>query len=165
MKAPDSPARIWLQNNGLRLTRGRVAIIEAMLDAHTPLTLSELHSRVTTERCDFATVFRFIQILEKKKLVARHAWNDRQPHYELSGLPGQHHHHHLICKNCHRVEEIDTCSVATLEKELVRQKGYTDISHSLEFFGLCPSCQEPSPVPKPATRDKLRKKPCDHSHS
>lgn len=165
MKAPDSPARNWLQDNGLRLTRGRLAIIREMLHAPTPLTLSELHVLVKAERCDFATVFRFIQILEKKKLAVRHAWNDRQPHYELAGLHDGHHHHHLICKSCHRVEEIDACTVATLEKDLVRQKGYTDVSHSLEFFGVCPDCQQGSPEAKAAALTKPRKKPSHHSHS
>lgn len=162
MKAPDSAASTWLQNNGLRLTRGRLAIIGELLHAPQPLTLSELHHRVKVERCDFATVFRFIQILEKKALVVRHAWNDRQLRYELAALPGAHHHHHLICKSCHRVEEIDACTVASVEKDLARQKGYAEVTHSLEFFGVCPDCQESASTPKPTT--KSRKKTTDHFH-
>lgn len=152
MKALDTPAARWLHEHGLRLTRGRQAIIRELLATHQPLTLSELHSRVKSERCDFATVFRFIQILEKKKLAVRHAWNDRQLRYELAGQPDGHHHHHLICKSCHRVEEIDTCTVVSLEKEVARQKGYAEVTHALEFFGLCPDCQEHPQTPKPGKK-------------
>jgi Fur family ferric uptake transcriptional regulator len=121
-----------------------------------------LHRRLADQKdhhCDFATVFRFIQILEKKNLVQRHTWNDRQLRYEIVApqLDG-HHHHHLICKTCHRVEEIEACTVASLERELAKQKGYTDLTHSLEFFGVCPKCQghPTSPVqPGPKTK-KLR---------
>lgn len=164
MKAPDSAASTWLQNNGLRLTRGRLAIIGELMSVHQPLTLSELHHRVKTERCDFATVFRFIQILEKKKLVGRHTWNDRQLRYELAALPGAHHHHHLICKSCHRVEEIDACTVASVEKDLARQKGYAEVTHSLEFFGVCPDCQEAPSAAKTAATAKPRKKATDPFH-
>lgn len=145
MKNLEASARSWLSQNGLRLTRGRIAIVGELLTAPAPLTLSELHTRLKVQKCDFATVFRFIRILEKKKLALRHAWNDRQPHYELGGLPHGHHHHHLICKSCRRVEEIEACTVTTLERELARQKGYSDVSHSLEFFGVCPDCQQESP--------------------
>jgi Fur family transcriptional regulator, ferric uptake regulator len=141
MKIVDTPAQAWLRENGLRQTRGRVAIIEELRRAQSPLTLSELHGRIKSQRCDFATVFRFIQILEKKRIVQRHTWNDRQIHYELCGRHDGHHYHHLICTKCHHVEEIEACTVAALEKELVRQKGYKDVSHSLEFFGICPDCQ------------------------
>lgn len=159
MKAPESPARAWLQKNGLRLTRGRIAIIEELLETHKPLTLSELHTRVQAERCDFATVFRFIQILEKQNLVQRHAWKDRQPHYELQATGSHHHHHHLICKSCHRVEEIDACTVASLEHDLARQKGYAEVTHSLEFFGVCPDCQDHPPVKSDPVKSRKKNSP------
>lgn len=161
MKTADAPAHFWLRENRLRLTRGRAAIVEELLHVHTPLTLSELHTRLKNQgnqRCDFATVFRFIQILEKKNLVQRHTWNDRQLRYELVVRHDDgHHHHHLICKNCHRVEEIEACTVASLERELVRQKGYTEVTHSLEFFGLCPKCQSRPLPPHSQTESKTKK--------
>ena len=63
---PSIDGAAWLRGNGLRATRGRIAIVE-LLDASTvPLTLADIHEKVRKEGCDFATVFRFISILEKR---------------------------------------------------------------------------------------------------
>ena len=53
---------------------------------------------------------------------------------------GDHHHHHLICRICQKVETLDLCVVDALER-LVKQRGYAEITHQLEFFGICPDCQ------------------------
>jgi Fe2+ or Zn2+ uptake regulation protein len=37
------------------------------------------------------------------------------------------------------VEVLDRCDVSKLER-LAREKGYGNISHTLEIFGVCPKC-------------------------
>jgi Fe2+ or Zn2+ uptake regulation protein len=49
------------------------------------------------------------------------------------------------------VENIDVCIVDRLSK-VVAARGYTDISHKLEFFGICPACRNS----RPSRRRKLR---------
>ncbi len=129
----------WLRQKNLRVTKGRQALVKTLLKTEAPLTLEEMRAQMQGSSCDFATVFRFIKILEKKRLVERHSWQDGQLRYVLVH---EHHHHHLICKKCHKVEVIDTCSVKKLESDLKEQTGYKELSHSLEFFGLCPRCQK-----------------------
>lgn len=48
------------------------------------------------------------------------------------------HHHHLICENCGRAEdlELDENWIRTAAKE----HGYTVTRHVLEVFGLCQHC-------------------------
>jgi Fe2+ or Zn2+ uptake regulation protein len=36
---------------------------------------------------------------------------------------------------------MEECEVAQLEK-LIEAKGYSKISHHLEFFGICPKCRD-----------------------
>lgn len=52
----------------------------------------------------------------------------------------RHHHHHIVCRTCGKIENVEACILGELEKMLA-QKGYTDLSHSLEFFGVCESCR------------------------
>lgn len=141
----------WLRQNGLRVTAGRRAMVDVLLKTPAPLALAELHRKVSAHQCDFATVFRFMTLLEKKKKAQSHSWKDRVLRYELvrDSEDSHHHHHHLICQNCHQVEEIDSCAVTRIEQELARKTGYAEVTHSLEFFGICPDCQE-----KPAARAK-----------
>ena len=78
---------------------GRIAIVR-LLDASTvPLTLADIHEKVRAKGCDFATVFRFISILEEKELVQRVAWIDGTTRHEMSARDGHQHHHYLICRD------------------------------------------------------------------
>lgn len=73
----------------------------------------------------------------EKNLVLECDFNDGVVRYEIN--EHDHHHHHLICKQCNDWIKVDVClessSIAALE-----QTGYTGITHKLEFFGTCPSC-------------------------
>jgi len=144
-------SRRWLHDHGLRVTRHRLALVEVWSRIKEPISLADLHARVKELPCDFATVFRFVEVLETKGLVLRHYWGDRQPYYEFLGnkAPGEsepeghlhRHHHHLVCRICRRIEAIDRCAVEAMERQLERTHGYTAMSHTLEFFGVCPGCR------------------------
>jgi Fur family ferric uptake transcriptional regulator len=51
------------------------------------------------------------------------------------------HHHHIICQRCRKVEELEHCVVQELEN-LVSKRGYQQVSHRLEFYGICQDCAE-----------------------
>jgi Fur family ferric uptake transcriptional regulator len=134
----------WLRANGLRATHGRIAIVRLLDGSKVPLTLADIHEKVRAEGCDFATVFRFISILEEKQLVERVAWIDGTTRHEIRARDGQHHHHYLICRTCNKVEPIEDCVVEALENQIAKERGYAGISHSLQLSGVCPACQAPA---------------------
>ncbi len=51
------------------------------------------------------------------------------------------HHHHLICRECGRTVEIDADRVETWAKAIGVANGFTDVSHTIELFGLCETCR------------------------
>ena len=147
----DSSIRDWLIKHSLRITVGRMAVVRLLRKEPVPITLTDLHSKLHS--LDFATVFRFIKLLEGKNLLVRHTWDDGSLRYALhSDEAHDCHHHYLICRSCKRAEELDVCTVERMEKDLKYRKGYRDLSHSLQFFGICPDCQSP-------------KKPASHRHT
>ena len=73
-------------------------------------------------------------------LVRRCDFGDGPVRYEHQGEDG-HHHHHVICRKCRKVTSLDQCLIESLEKGLQRQ-GFSQISHSLEFFALCEKCAQ-----------------------
>jgi Fur family ferric uptake transcriptional regulator len=143
--AIDAPA--WLRANGLRVTNGRVAIVQLLDASQVPLTLHLIHEQAGDRTCDFATVFRFVSILEEKGLVEKVAWMDGTTRHELRTGDG-HHHHYLICRTCHKVEPVADCVVERLEEEIAAERGYTAINHSLQLSGVCPNCQKTSAAGK-----------------
>ena len=135
-------AATWLRDHGLRATHGRIAIVRELDASRVPLTLADIHAKVRAAGCDFATVFRFISILEEKDLVERVAWIDGTTRHEIRALDGPHHHHHyLICRTCQKVEPIDQCVVEQVENQIAKERGYAALSHSLQLSGVCPECQ------------------------
>ena len=132
----------WLREHGLRATHGRIAIMRQLDASRVPLTLADIHAKVHAAGCDFATVFRFISILEEKDLVERVAWIDGSTRHEIRSRDGPHHHHHyLICRACQKVEPIDQCVVEQVENRIAKERGYAALSHSLQLSGVCPDCQ------------------------
>ena len=144
---PDAAAA-WLRKHGLRATQGRIAIVRLLHTSTVPLTLSEIHAKADGEGCDFATVFRFISILEKKELVERVAWMDGTTRHEIRAVDGHHHHHYLICRTCQKVEPIDDCVVESFEDRIAQERGYASLSHSLQLSGVCPQCQKADAEPE-----------------
>jgi Fur family ferric uptake transcriptional regulator len=142
MQAIDPTA--WLRENGLRATHGRIAIVRLLDASPVPLTLADIHEKVREEGCDFATVFRFISILEDKELVQRVAWIDGTTRHEIKSRDGHHHHHYLICRTCHKVEPLEDCVVERFEDQIAKERGYAGLSHSLQLSGVCPQCQKPA---------------------
>lgn len=132
----------WLREHGLRATLGRIAIVKLLDRSKTPLTLANIHDKLRKEGCDFATVFRFVTILEKKGLVERVPWLDGSVRHEIRLNQHQAHHHYLICRSCRKVEPIHNCVVERIENQITKERGYTSLSHSLQLSGVCPSCQK-----------------------
>jgi Fur family transcriptional regulator, ferric uptake regulator len=129
-----------LRANGMRITRGRLQILEALLRAEKPLSLDEIKTRVDGDAPDYATVFRVMNLLESLQIVQKVHLNRSCSYYEL--VNPQQHCDHIICTECGRVTVmIDSCPVEKVERKIEEQYGFSEIRHSLEFFGKCWECQ------------------------
>jgi Fur family ferric uptake transcriptional regulator len=123
------------------LTKNRISILQTLLNAEKPLSLNEIHHRASTKACapDFATVFRVLTLLEKLHIAQKVNLNQSCSHYEL--LNPTSHFDHVVCTECGKVIVIvNSCPVRNAEQQIERQYGFSDLRHSLEFFGKCRDC-------------------------
>lgn len=125
-----------LKNGKLRVTEQRVNILSILHKEHGPFSCEEIFQRMPKNSCDLATVYRSLEQLEESGLVNVCNFQDGLKRYEIEG---GHHHHHFVCRSCKAVEPLEDCVVASLEKKL-EKKGYKNLKHHLEVFGLCPKC-------------------------
>jgi Fur family transcriptional regulator, ferric uptake regulator len=131
-----------LRARGLRVTKGRQKILETLLEATEPLSLEEIQRRSMADGVtpDYATVFRVMGMLEELQVAQRVHLNRSCSYFEL--LDPRQHYDHLICTECGRVTlMIDSCPVEKVEQAIGKRYGFTDVRHSLEFFGKCPECR------------------------
>jgi Fur family ferric uptake transcriptional regulator len=127
-----------LKKSRLKLTGPRKAILSALLENHGPFTAEEIHKIITKKICDLATVYRCLASLEEASLLRRVEFGDDSSRYELAEAD-ESHHHHLICRECKRVEIIDDPGLEEVDR-FAEKRGFSNVSHSLEFFGTCPDC-------------------------
>lgn len=133
-----------LRSKGLRMTENRRAILQVLLEAREPLSLEQAQSLAVAyvkggDAPDFATVFRMMNLLEELKLARKVHLGRSTSHFELTD--SRHHRDHLVCTDCGTVTPLEgLCPVEGLERQIARQHGYTELTHSLEFFGRCGEC-------------------------
>lgn len=130
--------KLILDSRSQRITAPRLEILSILKENHDPITISELHKKIKNKKIDLATVYRTINLFAELNIVSEIDFKDEFKRYEL--VYDRHHHHHIVCKKCKRIENVETCVLEELEK-LLNIKGYTEISHSLEFFGVCENCK------------------------
>jgi Fur family ferric uptake transcriptional regulator len=129
-----------LRKNDLKITSPRKLVLEALLKDHGPFSAEELLTKLK-KKCDLASVYRTLTSLEEVHIIRRCEFGDKISRYELINLNNDHHHHHLICNKCKTIEVINTCRLEKSIKSTIKKSGFKNVSHILEFFGTCPSCQ------------------------
>lgn len=129
--------RAILKRNGSSLTKTRRYIFD-LLQGKEPQGIAVLISRATGN-VDRATIYRTIELFEQLGIVSRInvGWKYR---VELSDIFTDH-HHHMHCTNCGKVVDLPANPMLeTMIETLAAKSEFTPRGHSLEIYGLCPSC-------------------------
>jgi len=126
---------------GARNTRQRAAVVDILQDIDRFASAQSIHRELTDrgQKVGLTTVYRTLQTLtevgavdalnsETGETLYRHCLTDR-------------HHHHLVCTNCGRSEEIDGGPVEEWAKETAEKYGFQLSGHDAEVFGICQTCQ------------------------
>ncbi|MEM8996446.1 MAG: Fur family transcriptional regulator [Acidobacteriota bacterium] len=130
-----------LRDNGLQVTAQRLAILRAVA-GHPHSTADELIEvvRSTIGSISRQAVYDTLGVLAEKDLVRRIQPAGHAARYE--DRVGDN-HHHLICRGCGTMVDID-CVVGEAPCLSVADDHGFDIDEAeVTFWGLCPKCQDP----------------------
>lgn len=124
---------------GIRPTRQRRAILKAVAAQDRPVSAQTLHEslRKSGAQAGLATVYRTLQALAEAGVLQTFQTPAGEVAYKVCE-PG--HHHHLICTQCGRVEEIPSCEVEGWASSVARRRAFTVTSHQADIYGVCASC-------------------------
>ena len=129
-----------LKSARLKRTKPREAVLRYMVEHHGPFSAGDLQKALKREALDAVTTYRVLAAFEKARLVRRCDFGDGTARFEFTGKT-DHHHHHVICSGCRKIEPLDDCHLTKLEGQ-VKELGYSQVRHVLEFFGLCRACSK-----------------------
>jgi Fur family transcriptional regulator, ferric uptake regulator len=140
--SPVELATAKLKAAGLRITQPRLAILAALTKRAQPTSIEQLHEEVGAHNCDLVTVYRCISAFEEIGLVRRAFFHNGTALYEID--LGQPTRYHVVCKSTNRVDDLDSDISEELRRsiehvqEKLRARGYGDVGHIVEFFGVAP---------------------------
>jgi Fe2+ or Zn2+ uptake regulation protein len=129
-----------LRSAGLKATPRRIEILKVLSRGCGPLSVEELHAKLRKHDCDPVTLYRALSSFQKVRLVRRCDLGEGPVRYEYHDHQGEH-HHHVVCTECRELRSVDFCLVESFES-LLRRQGYSNVTHSLEFFGICGKCNK-----------------------
>lgn len=133
-----------LKIEGYKLTPQRRAVLDVIVENEGKhLSTEEIYDIVKSScpEIGLATVYRTLQLLEKMGTVCRVNFDDGCNRYELVHNHHDHQHHHLICKDCGSVEEVEVDLLENLEGEIEKKYSFKITNHNVKFFGYCNKCR------------------------
>jgi Fur family ferric uptake transcriptional regulator len=126
---------------GLRVTKPRLALLEALAAAGGPMSIEQLHAAVGADTCDLVTVYRCMGAFERNGVVARSYFHDGTTLFRLVKAENDRYSYHVLCKTTNQVSPLDAQASARIKhlvqqvEKSLRDQGYTDVGHIVEFFG------------------------------
>jgi len=129
-----------LAARGLRLTRQRRAVLDAVADASSSVSPVQVFD-AARERCPelgLTTVYRTLELLSEIGALRRVHGPD---HCEAFVPAGAAHGHTVVCSECGRVMEFTECDMRAVAAAAARQTGYRITAHFLQLSGLCATCR------------------------
>jgi Fur family transcriptional regulator, ferric uptake regulator len=125
----------------VRPTRQRVLVLQALASEKHDATAQEIYARLRErgEHVGLATVYRTLALLTEREVVDELSHRAGESCYRLCSAG---HHHHLVCSECHRVEELAGCEIDEWLAGASDSRGFTPTSHTLEVVGVCGACRK-----------------------
>lgn len=131
-----------LKTAGLRITQPRIAILEALIKRSLPASIEQLHADLqasSASSCDLVTVYRCLAAFEELGLVRRCFFHNGTSLYQLNLTDAP--TYHVVDKTDNEVAPLDPDLALELREALQRieeklaERGFTQVSHMVEFFG------------------------------
>lgn len=130
-----------LQQHRHKLTPQRLAIVRVLASSvghpGAEAVFNQLKNDFPT--MSLATVYRNIQLMKSLGQVLELGFSDGSNRYD-GNKPYP--HPHLVCTRCGRITDPDLESLEKMKRELAVETGYQVLTHRLDFFGICPDCQD-----------------------
>jgi Fur family transcriptional regulator, ferric uptake regulator len=130
-----------LEHAGYRRGGARRAVVELLGRQNCCMSAQEIFDRLRRARrpVGIASVYRALETLAELRLVKRVDAGDGVARYEPS-RPGGDHHHHLVCRDCGKVEAFSDPRLERAIDRVAGGLGYAVEEHEVVLTGACADC-------------------------
>lgn len=137
-QARDIAAR--LASSGYRLTPQRLMILAAIENSDNHISAEEIHAQIVARypNVNVSTVYRTLELLTRLGLVTETDLGEGRVRYHPADKG---HHHHLVCRECGAIIDLDESLLTALKGALLREYRFdADLRH-LAIIGRCANCR------------------------
>jgi Fur family peroxide stress response transcriptional regulator len=130
-----------LREKGCRLTPQRLALLKIIASSEEHPSVDQLFELIKTDfpTTSLATIYKTLSLLKAMGEVLE---------LNLAGVGSRYDgnkpypHPHVICTKCGDILDPEFTALPDLSREMAKMTGYHITHHQLNFFGLCPQCQQ-----------------------
>jgi Fur family transcriptional regulator, peroxide stress response regulator len=130
-----------LKSRDFRITPQRLAILKILAASQGHPSVDDIYQevRVIFPTTSLATVYKTVSLLKELNEVLELGFPDGSNRYDgFNPVP----HPHAICMKCKKIMDPELMNIDKLSEEMSSKTGYKIFHHRLDFFGLCPECQQ-----------------------
>jgi Fur family peroxide stress response transcriptional regulator len=129
-----------LKTRNFRLTPQRLAVLKILAASSIHPSVEDIYAEVrkTFPTTSLATIYKTIALLKEIHEVLEIRFTESSRFDGNKPYP----HPHILCIQCGRVMDPVLPGVAELVAAAAEHSGYRIVDHRLNFFGICPDCQE-----------------------
>jgi Fur family ferric uptake transcriptional regulator len=130
-----------LAERGYRLTPQRIMIISAIENSDQHISVEEIYAQIVVKypTVNISTVYRTMELLKRLNLVTETDLGEGRVRYHPAEKG---HHHHLVCKECGDIIDLDESLLGTLKSALLQEYRFSaDLKH-LAIMGTCANCRK-----------------------
>ena len=130
-----------LSEQGYRLTPQRMMILSAIENSDNHISAEEIHAQIVAKypKVNISTVYRTLELLKRLGLVTETDLGGGRVRYH-SAEKG--HHHHLVCRQCGAIIDLDEALLSPLKSALLREYKFSADLRHLAIFGRCVNCSK-----------------------
>jgi Fur family peroxide stress response transcriptional regulator len=143
MTAPARLERMLdrLKERNLRITPQRLEVLRVLSESTGHPSVEEIHAQVRLlfPTTSLATTYKSVALMKDLDEVLELGFADGSNRYD-GNKPYP--HPHVICTRCRKIMDPDLSMLRDMTEEVARETGFRISTHRLDFFGLCPECQQ-----------------------
>jgi Fur family peroxide stress response transcriptional regulator len=116
-------------------------VVKILASSEGHPSVERIYEQVKTDfpTTSLATIYKTVTLLKELNEVLELGFPEGSNRYD-GNRPYP--HPHMICIKCKNIMNPDLMSLKQLTEEAAQKTGYKIIDHRLDFFGICPNCQE-----------------------
>ena len=130
-----------LKEQGYRITPQRWVVLKILAASQGHPSVEKIYDRVKVDfpTTSLATVYKTVSLIKSIGEILELGFSDGSNRYD-GNKPYP--HPHVICISCKKIIDPDLSGLKDMTQELIKETGFQIVSHRLDFFGVCPDCQD-----------------------